>query len=424
MCLKGGVARGIVWAFAFGVLMAFSIGSVPRADAAEIVDRGASPPPLSRGPVAGQAVSETVVNPASADGYWTPARLAAAQPAPVSTPATSLDVPELGSDASVSAATGDFTPGNVSRFPQVVHGKIFFTAGATDYSCSGTIVYSQSRSLVYTAGHCVYSQTEHDWVTNLVFIPGYENGNMPLGYVSAVWISTTDQWLNNGNFSYDIGVIKVDYPIEELFAARQIAFDLNPVLGNKGREYTLYGYPSEPSPPFDGEILRGCRVRFVDYDSDQGPPRPLAVAPCSMGQGSSGGGWITSGNYLSSVVSYRYCDTVPSLCKYIFGPRFSNAAKTLYLDAGGSPAPTLKLVKGPPKIVRKRNIPVKLGGDFATWPGFYFRLDSQRRVYLSGNVRIKRLRPGKHTLQVQAVDQTGHLSQKKITLRFRVILPR
>ncbi|MCB0831286.1 MAG: trypsin-like serine protease, partial [Solirubrobacterales bacterium] len=339
------VGGGIFGAIALAAfLMAILISSSSTASAAGIVDLGSPPPKVSKVAAnSGQVVSETVLNPRSADGFWTPERLAAAKPAEMPTPADSLDIPKFASGASASAATGDFTPGNVTRFPQVVHGKIFFSVGSDTYSCSGTIIDSLNRNVIFTAGHCVFDQSTKSFVTNLIFIPGYENGNAPLGVGNAVKLFTTSQWANQGANSYDMGVVVLDQPAESFFGARQIAFDLNP----KGRQYTLYGYPSRPNPPYNGEVLQGCHSAFAGRDNGGGniTPYPIAAHPCYMQQGASGGGWVTLGNYVNSVVSYGYCDSLPSSCGYIFGPYFSNAAKSLYVNAGGSPRPTVKVLK-------------------------------------------------------------------------------
>ncbi|MDQ5895759.1 MAG: Trypsin-like serine protease [Actinomycetota bacterium] len=405
--------------------LAITVSSVSVAEAAGIVDRGASPPRVSK--VSGSKVvaSEVFARPASAADFWTKERMLSAQPVDNQPPASSFDVPDLAAEAGISAATGDFTPGNVTAFPQRIHGKIFFLVGANTFTCSGTIINSARKNVIFTAGHCVYDRTAGQFVNQLAFVPGYENGNAPLGVYYATQVFTTPQWVNNGANSYDIAVATLDTPIENSYGSRQIAFDLNP----KGREYTLYGYPSKPDPPFNGEVLQGCRSKFSGRDgagSGNISPYPLAASPCFMQQGASGGGWVTLGNFVNSVVSYGYCDSAPSSCGFIFGPYFSNAAKSLYVrsEVGGSPAPTVKLVKAPPKVVRKRTVRFSFSGTFSTLAAFSCKLDRQQAVNCSSKISITRLSPGKHTLRVRAVDQTGKMSRKQIVRSFRVILPR
>lgn len=351
------------------------------------------------------------------------------------TPSSVLDVPRFEADASVSAATGDFTPGNVTAFPQRVHGKVFFLIGNDTFTCSGTLIDSARRNVVFTAGHCIYDHTAGAFAEQMAFVPGYENGDTPYGIIYGTRWFTTPQWIQNRANSYDIGVMVLESHAQNSLGARQIAFDQDP----RGKDYTLYGYPSRPNPPFDGEVLQGCRSAVIGQDNEQGSvvrfpaldaqkrliPFALAARPCHMQQGSSGGGW-TFGNYVNSVVSYGYCDNFPASCGIIFGPYFSNAAKALYTheQVGGSSAPTVRILRAPPRIVRKRAVSFRLSGRGATPLAFIYRLNRQKPVRYSERISIKRLRPGRHTLRIRSVDQTGRTSRRQIVRSFRVVVPR
>jgi hypothetical protein len=359
--------------------------------------------------------------------YWTRARMLSAKPADLDPPESNFDIPSPGGDATVSSATGDFTPGNVTGFPQRIQGRVFFTLDGANYGCSGTVVDSADRDVIFSAAHCLFDETAKRYVDNLIFVPAYDNGNAPYGQFALASGSVPKKWTQSLNHSYDIAVVKLDSPIQDILGARQIAFDLSPMISKKKkRQYTIFGYPSTPSEIFDGETLRGCRSSFQYFDGSAPNvvPYPIAASPCQMGHGASGGGWITLGNYLNSVVSYGYCEEKVSTCGLIYGAYFSNAAKALYQWAGGSPAPTVKLLGAPPRVVRKRKVSFKFGSVAATLPGFLCKLDRQKTVGCSSKISINRLSPGRHTIRVWAVDQTGHRSKKRITRRFRVILPR
>lgn len=450
MGLAGRAPRSSIGTRVLTVLFAvisFSISlSLPSpADGARIVNLGVAPPKVSKVRGASVIASPAHARPASLSSderFLTREKMLGARPVRQSAPERTFDIPRFGSDAGSSAATGDFTPVDASAFPNRIHGKVFLQVdpdgeGGNDpviYTCSGTLVESARENVVFTAGHCVFDREIGDFVDNIAFVPGYDNGSMPFGvYYGYQWF-TTSQWAEKGSFSYDIGLITLQQPIEGQQPAgelgtRKIAFDLNPkVNGKKKREYTVFGYPSLPSPMFDGETLRGCRSAFHRYDrvTTNLTPYPIAIRPCAMQQGASGGGWVTLGNYLSSVTSYGYCDDYPNTCGTIFGPRFSNAAKALYTQApvGGSPRPTLKLLSAPPRVVRKRKVRFRFGSNAATLPGFTCRLDRQRKIFCSPRISISKLRPGKHTLRVRAIDQTGKLSRNTIVRDFWVKLPR
>ena len=341
---------------------------------------------------------------------WSRQDLQSAKPAPMPIPPeAAFDIPSF--DAAVSAKNGPFTPADPTAYPERVQGKVFFDLGLNRYQCSGTLVNSVNGNVVYTAGHCVWDTTTGDWVRNFVFIPGYADNTSPFATYAATTLSTTSGYSQKKDLSYDIGMAVVaGDPEADLGGSRQIAFNLRPF----SRKYTIYGYPAQPAPPYNGERLAGCRSTVALRDA--GSPRPMGVAPCDMRQGASGGGWITDGNYLNSLTSYTYCDEDPDLCNVIWGPYFSKAAKALYTSdvAGGSVTPTLKVRFSPPRVVRKRRVLFKFAGTGSTPLRFECRLDHQAARNCAERTVISRLAAGRHVLRVRATDQTGHRSARTI----------
>lgn len=416
-------------------LIAISISTAAPAGAARIIDRGPAPPEVSKGSRQVALASPAHAAPASDEGFLTREKMLNARPAD-QLRAGGSGMPWFGPGANSSRARGYFTPADATQYPERIHGKLFFKIdrdgpGAIEpeiYTCSGTVVESARRNVIFTAGHCVFDRSIGDFVDEIAFVPGYENGSTPYGIRYGYQWFTTPQWAENGNFSYDIGVVTLQEPIEDL-GGRKLAFDLKPkVSKKKKRKFTIYSYPSQPDQLFDGETLRGCRVHFTRLDraSPNLKPYPMAARPCRMQQGASGGGWITLGNYLNSVVSYGYCDNRPRTCGTIFGPVFSNAAKALYTHelVGGSARPTVHLAHAPPRVVRKRKVRFRFRGSASTLVRFTCRLDRQRKLPCSSKIAITNLRPGRHILRVRAEDQTGRKSRNRIVRRFRVNLPR
>ena len=367
-------------------------------------------------------------DPAKVEASWTRADFLAARPAdPVARPAASLVAPPP-PDAAVSADQGPFFPTDVTQVPQSLHGKVFFRLGQDIYQCSATLIESKNANSIFTAGHCVYDPDTKQWAADLVFVPGYENGAEPYGRYAAISLDTTRGWFDNppagllpvpgedADFSEDIGVATLaGTPAADLGGAEKIAFDLDP----NGRQYTIYGYPGDPSPPYDGERLVACRATV--NVRDKGTPATLGATPCDISHGSSGGGWMTGG-YLNSVVSYVYCESTPDLCNYVFGPFFSSAAKALYTGAGagGGLPPTIKVTFRPPRLVFKRKVLFTFSGEASTPLGFLCRFDRRPPVRCGARTTISRLSPGRHTLRVRSIDQTGQKSQRIVTRNFRV----
>lgn len=292
---------------------------------------------------------------ASAEDYWTAKRLRRAEAVDPDDLGEEHPTPELDSAAAagfsgavdgpmaISAKTVDgdraVSKKKMTDYPYRVHGKIFGTTPDGDYSCSGTVIGSNGRNVVFTAGHCVYDRDIGDYATNVVFIPGYRKGKTPLGVYTASDLWTLTGWREIVDtfraFSYDVAAIQLNGKVERAVGSRGIKFNV------KGkRKFDIFGYPARPKPPYDGERLIHCpRAKFVGRESG-GPfpivPKPSLIAgPCYMQQGSSGGGWVVGKGFVNSVVSHGYCDIEPSLCGLTHGPAFNAGAENLYAAVGG-----------------------------------------------------------------------------------------
>jgi hypothetical protein len=231
-----------------------------------------------------------------------------------------------------------------SAYPNRTDGRVFFTLpggppDGGDYSCSGTAVRAPSRSLVWTAGHCVYDPgvLGAGYATNWEFVPAY-NGRKPFGEWPATSLATTPQWhgtsaLGGGDSAFDFGAATVASRggrlLQDRIGARSLTFNQP-----RSQTYTAYGYPAESPPPeFDGRHLFSCRSPYRGSDSSVGPPAPIRIS-CDMTGGASGGGWmIRRGGraYVASVTSYGYAGQP----NYLYGPYQGNVARNLDQAAGG-----------------------------------------------------------------------------------------
>ncbi|MEX0620800.1 MAG: trypsin-like serine protease [Solirubrobacterales bacterium] len=324
-----------------------------------------------------------------------------------------------------SLASGPFAPEDTDRYPMRTNGKVFFRLGEVDYECSGTVVSSSGRNVIFTAGHCVYDVETAQYVDELVFIPAYQ-GNAPVVAPFGIWpataVFTSQRFVEDGLLSHDIGVIVLEDRIQNTVGARGIAFDLSPVQ----RQFEIYGYPAAPNPPYDGETMIGCRSQATSRDISQGIPNPIAAGPCDMRGGSSGGGWITSRGYLNSVVSYGYCEGVPSLCGLTFGPYFSDQAKNIYTypAVGGSVSPTVAIVAGPRGRTRGSVATFRFRGAGSTPLRYRCRLDRGSYFSCGSPTRLRRLGRGSHVFRVRAIDQTGRVNSKAALSRFSLAVRR
>ena len=224
--------------------------------------------------------------------------------------------------AGTSAGTGTASPTAVTSEgywnysntanPAAQIGRLFFkvynpsTQAWYDSWCSATVVNSENKSLVWTAGHCVYDTYWNRWNNYYTFCPGYRNGSCPLGQWKAALQNTTAEWKNarcqsDGRcspteFWYDLGVLKMK-PLNNALIANRIGSHGIAFSGATVQTRYLFGYPKNKS---NGQALYYCYgSNTVNASSN------LTMAPCSAGGGASGGPWLSqiNGSWLGMVHS-------------------------------------------------------------------------------------------------------------------------
>jgi V8-like Glu-specific endopeptidase len=287
--------------------------------------------PVSIGPHAAAATT-----PAQVRAYWTPQRMRAATP-------LDLVLDSAGHLERAAAPSGRATDvsDSSSGFPDRAHGKVFFTlTGGSepgDYVCSGTVVASNSHSLVWTAGHCVEdAESGGGFASNWMFVPGYRAGDKPFGEWPAKQLETTDGWRTAANSRVDFGAVTVARDsdgrgVQDVVGARRIAFGRP-----RPDSITAFGYPAEPTlfePLFDGERLYSCDSAITASDDPPGNGPQTMQIECDMSGGSSGGGWVDADGNVVGLTSYGYAADF----NHLYGPYFGSTARDLYNQASGSP---------------------------------------------------------------------------------------
>jgi V8-like Glu-specific endopeptidase len=211
-------------------------------------------------------------------------------------------------------------------------GKVFFTNGGLSYVCSGTIVNSEGRDSVWTAGHCVHSGSGGSWHSNWTFVPAYDDdlsNPRPYGTWSAAYLSSRTAWTNSSDFSQDFGVATMNtnfggWHINDYFGGQGLTTN----RGKNVYEYA-FGYPAEY--PFDGGNLYRCQgTTSPEWDVWFTWSQTVKI-PCDMTRGSSGGGWLYgyNGNWgqLNGLNSRIDRISGPTI---MLSPYFDNDAWDLY----------------------------------------------------------------------------------------------
>jgi hypothetical protein len=326
-----------------------SAGDIEQAKKTPIEEivRKAKPLPIPRGksvptPSPEGGAGESQPAPQGADGPTV--AVGGTSPASGSGPSTT------GATAAVSQ-NGKWT-GSYNSNPNRQVGKLYFDIlrgpGRDWRHCSATAVNSENKSVVVTAGHCVYDPdpdgngyvgTNGYWFEGVQFCPGYEYG-CKLGRWfarQAPSLYTTGSWFSGVGGQYDwrddMGAVIVSPNtrgrVVNVVGGQGIMFN---TTVNRYRH--AFGYPLRdsrwPAYEYDGEDLIYCPGTDTYYTGG------FLRINCTMTGGASGGPWIHGRNsswigYVNSVNSHK-----PWGGAYVGGPYFGTAESNLFRDTRNS----------------------------------------------------------------------------------------
>lgn len=214
-------------------------------------------------------------------------------------------------------------------------GRLFYRLRGTNRSCSAGVINGKRRSVIATAGHCVFSDTKpRRWSKKMIFIPGYKNGRRPFGTYRAVKMWTTPKWRKNRKaFHKDVAFVRLS---RRVGGGRHVATIVGAQgyrFGVKGTPWTHeFGYPSK-KPAYAGKFLIHCAG---DSKWDRPYRKRMYRVRCRMNQGSSGGPWLRAwkkggwGKQYSNVSLVSWPKRKP---KFNWGPVWDRAAYNAYKKA-------------------------------------------------------------------------------------------
>ncbi|HEX4289329.1 MAG TPA: trypsin-like peptidase domain-containing protein [Trebonia sp.] len=242
------------------------------------------------------------------------------------------------------ARAGWLTGDTAGRGLRLVHGgavdaavgKVFFTLGDTDYTCSGTLVRGNGGYVVVTAAHCV-TNGRGQWAVNWTFVPGYKDGTEPYGRYTARRFFVSPRWQGPAaSERYDVAFVRVSPAPRHGRESRParppaglpISFAASQTAARQAQAY-VFGYPA--LPPYTGLYLNYCAGPAASSATRKGSAR-LA---CAMTAGDSGGPWLTGfspradAGTITAVTAYKLSGDKRTLYGTVLGPN----ARALYLRA-------------------------------------------------------------------------------------------
>jgi hypothetical protein len=186
-------------------------------------------------------------------------------------------------------------------------------------------------------GHCV-SDGAGTFVEDLIFVPGYDEGEQPDGewFAIANKITTFKSWHLGEVFERDVAFVVVDKvngkTLEQKIGALGIA------TCEEGNKVTAVGYPADGE--YDGEKMIHA-IGTIDA-SDEGTPEPIGM-PSKLTEGASGGPWVLNKVNACGVNSYGYDGE-----DYMYSPYFDQTVFDMRLyTLGEAPDGGIQITKQP-----------------------------------------------------------------------------
>ncbi|GAA4506704.1 hypothetical protein GCM10023191_064170 [Actinoallomurus oryzae] len=127
-------------------------------------------------------------------------------------------------------------------------GALFSHDTKGDHFCTASAVDSPARNLIITAAHCVHAGAGGGYLSDLVFVPGYRNGNAPYGIWKVKTQFVDDRWAKGSDPDLDVG-----FAVLEPLNGKNIADVLGANLLGINQGFTnlvrVTGYPKSSDKP-------------------------------------------------------------------------------------------------------------------------------------------------------------------------------
>ncbi|MBT2492607.1 hypothetical protein J7E96_29685 [Streptomyces sp. ISL-96] len=255
--------------------------------------------------------------------YWTPERMKRASPMdapkakpgkrPVDSPAKRMKLSASAKGVMPKATTTQLnaaTATTVSVAQEVPYtnnpayntvGKLFFKLpDGSPKECSASSILSKNKNTIWTAGHCVHlgnGSGDAGWMRSIKYVPGYRNGEEPLGSWTAQRMYAPSTWIAEGDTKEsDMAAIVLNPVLVYGTLENAVGGALGYQFTENGTDFTdvhAVGYPVEGNNRTDlnGQRMMYCRGNTTDYSSFNPFDDRIAIS-CDMEGGASGGPYI------------------------------------------------------------------------------------------------------------------------------------
>jgi len=288
--------------------------------------------------------------------HWTPERMKAAIPRHFVFDSERGFVPAKGKPGGGGGSIVTVTGASWTNTNTLVYrasGKVYFEMGVSAYICSGAVVEDgrSGYSLVLTAAHCAYDETNRQFAQFWMFIPEFDSNptytcaSTTHGCWTASALVVHSGYATAGGFNSQATVH--DYAIAVVGPGGKSNAQLDATVGDFGIGFSAvavgtqtyaFGYPA--AGKYAGSDLVYC-AGGVQNDPYNG--NLTYKLGCDMTGGSSGGPWLTAfttstgDGTLRSVNSYTY----RSVTNTMHGPKFDARTQAVYNTANDATSSTI-----------------------------------------------------------------------------------
>ncbi|MGW3360927.1 trypsin-like serine peptidase [Streptomyces bungoensis] len=160
-------------------------------------------------------------------------------------------------------------------------GAVFEKDDHGAHFCTASVVQSPGRNMLITAAHCAFDAGSGQPRNDLVFAPGYRNGDEPTGLWKVSKVVVDDRWAESQDEDLDVAFLLLDQKdgknIQDVLGGNALGTDRG--FDNKVK---VIGYPTSRDTPIS------CQNRTTKFSDTQ-----LRIQCTHLEDGTSGSPWLT-----------------------------------------------------------------------------------------------------------------------------------
>ncbi|MGV9248980.1 trypsin-like serine peptidase [Streptomyces sp. NPDC003710] len=181
--------------------------------------------------------------------------------------------------ATAPAKDGDaYTPRKTEENARI--GAVFEKDDQGAHFCTASVVQSPGRNMLITAAHCAFDADSGQPLNDLVFAPGYRNGDESTGLWKVSKVVVDDRWAKSQDEDLDVAFLILDQKdgkdIQDLLGGNTLGIDRG--FDNKVK---ITGYPTSRDTPIS------CQNRTTKFSNTQ-----LRIQCTDLEDGTSGSPWL------------------------------------------------------------------------------------------------------------------------------------